>query len=117
MFNAAVQLGQSRPANTTAAALTQNADNRVEITRLHIANVTASAATFRLFVDQTGGGTFDATTALYWDVSIAAGNAFEWEAPAPGCGVVLNTNAQLGIRSSVASALNFTVWGVAQTAR
>lgn len=115
MFNSASRLAQTRPANTTAAEAFADADNRFEITRIHIACVGTTGATFRLFHDDAGGSTFDQTTALYYDVAIAAGGYFEWEAPAPGCGIVVARGGQIGVRTSLANELTFTLYGVAQS--
>ena len=66
------QLAQIRPANTTAVSAYSPAANvRTEIKRIVICNTTGSAVTFQLFLDDNGT-IYDQTTALFYDVSLAA---------------------------------------------
>ena len=103
-------LGQSRPVGTAAASLYTPALNVIGyITRIHICNTTGSAATFRLFIHQTGT-TYDQTTALEYDKSCGANNSV-----AIGfgeTGLPLNNNSgNFAIATGTGSALTFTAWG------
>ena len=101
------QLGQLRPANTTAATIYTPADRfNVNITSITIANTSGSAATYRLFHDEDGT-TYDATTALKWDINLPADTSVEidlnlWMADVAG---------NIAVRTSVNSALTFTLYG------
>ena len=106
------QLGQLRPANTTAASLYSPASGETQVTALHISNTSAAAATFRVFHDDDGT-TYDETTALYWDVTVAAGDAvtITWDK-----GLYMNdATGNLAVRTSVADALTFTLYGLEKT--
>ena len=108
-------LGQARPSDTNAATL-YTATLKTEIGRIIIANTSGSAATFRLFHDQ-GGSTYDESNALAFDVSIAGGAINDAQSFQMGNGITLAVTDTLGIRSSVANALTFTIYGVVSDAR
>ena len=104
-------LGQARLSNTDAAVL-YTAVVRTEITRLIVANVTSSAASFRLHHDQ-GGSTFDESNALIYDFEIAANGFFDsLQSYNTGNGITLVPTDTLGIRSGTGNALTFSVYGV-----
>tara|TARA_Y100001938_G_scaffold56419_1_gene78620 strand:- start:211 stop:567 length:357 start_codon:yes stop_codon:yes gene_type:complete len=109
-------LGQARPSDTNNATL-YTASLKTEIGRIIIANTSGSAATFRLFHDQ-GGSTYDESNALAFDVSIATGAINDaLQSFQMGNGITLAPTDTLGIRSSVANALTFTIYGVVSDAR
>ena len=108
-------LAQVRPSNTTAATAF-TATLRTEITRVLVANTTGSAATFRLFHDDDGS-TYDETTALIWDNSIATGAYVDLQAYLDGSGITLMPSGTLGVRSGTGSALTFSVYGTVADAR
>jgi len=105
------QLGQARPANTTAVSIySPGASTNTDIKGVHIANTSAGSATFRLFHDDNGT-TYDESTALVWDVAV-------------GVGAVVNittlismddATGNLAVRTDTASALTFTVYGAERT--
>lgn len=106
-------LAQSRPTNTNATSvLTGISQQIVIIQEIIICNTTSSAATYRIFLDNDGT-TYDQTTALVYDATIAANDmiiipyAFSVDS-----GLYLTTSAgNLAVRSGTASALTFTVNG------
>jgi hypothetical protein len=102
------KLAQSRPTTTTAAAIrtVTDASDRFTVDWINVCNVSASAATFRVF-DAGSGADLDEDTALSWNVSVPAGGM----EMIPGPFYFWQTGQQLGIRTSVANALNFTVYG------
>lgn len=108
------QLGQSRPSDTTAVSLYSPASGIVsaEITSLFVANTTGSAATYRIFIDDDGT-TYDQSTALAYDVSLAANTFTEILS---GSKVFMNNaSGNLAVRAGTGNALTFTVFGIETT--
>ena len=106
------QLAQARPANTNAVSVyaPDTADMATEIRMINIANTTGSAATFRLFHDEDGT-TYDETTALFFDKSIAANDSFT-ETYEEGAIWMRNTAGNLAFRTGTNNALTITVYGI-----
>ena len=101
------QLGQVRPANTSAASLYSPGTGVTAIVKsVWICNTSSSMVTFRIFVDDDGT-TYDETTALFWDVSISGNTTVELNTFM----ALNNASGNLAIRASVASALTFTAFG------
>lgn len=103
-------LGQARPADTNAVSIYSPADGVVsaEITTIIVANTTGSAATFRLFLDDDGT-TYDQTTALVYDKSLAAN---ETSIFLSGSSIFMNNpSGNLAVRTGTNSALTFSVFG------
>ncbi len=102
------QLGQLRPANTTAASLYSPATNVIaELTYLTIVNTSGATHDYRLFHDDDGT-TYDETTALAWDEALDT-NFKEfinlngvWMADASG---------NFAVRSDTNDAFTFTLYG------
>ena len=107
----AKELGQLRPANTTAASVYSPGSNiTARIESIFVCNTTASAAAFRIFVDKDGT-TYDETTALFFDSAIAANTTVLIE----GLIYIINSAGNLGVRTDTNSALTFTAYGVEMT--
>jgi len=104
------QLGQLRPANTTAASIySPGARIRAIVTSIVIANTTGSTAAFRLFHDDDGT-TYDETTALAWDIDIATKKddiSFTSDIRI----LMNNSSGNLAVRTGTNNALTFTVYG------
>jgi len=101
------QLGQLRPADTNAASLYSPVSNIVTmISSVFISETSGTARTFRIFHDDNGT-TFDETTALYFDVAIAANTT----TPISLNIFMSDPAGNLAVRSSANSALTFTVYG------
>jgi hypothetical protein len=99
-------LGQAAPADTNNANLyTVPANTSTIVSTLHIANVTGSAATFRVWV-RIAGATAANANAIAMDVSLAANSIF-----AATEGITLAAGDIVTVRSSVANALTFTLFG------
>lgn len=109
-FASGSQLAQARPSGTTAVAAF-SASLPTEITTIYVANTTGSAASFSLYHDDDGS-TFDATTALYEAVSVAANTTTVIRASAPGGGLAVSKVGKIGVKTSTGSALTFTLYGV-----
>lgn len=105
-------LAQVRPADMAVATLF-TATLATEVTLIIVANTTASAATFRLF-HAADGSTFTEATAIYWDVSVAAGESFVFSANVPGAGIQMGRAHALGVRVNTASALTISAYGVTE---
>ena len=100
------QLGQSRPSGTTAASIYSPSSGTAIIKTIIVCNTTASAAAFRIFVDDDGT-TYDETTALFWDVSVNGYETVEIDTFA----AMNNTAGNMAVRTDTSLALTFTVFG------
>lgn len=101
------QLGQLRPANTTAASLySPPALTIAVIKNLVVSNTTALIANFRVFVDDDGT-TYDQSTALFYDVAISGNDTVE----VLGFMAMNNSSGNIAVRTDTSSALTFTLFG------
>lgn len=105
------QLGQNRPANTTAVSLySPGASTETIIKTLIVCNTSVSSAKFRIFVDDNGT-TYDETTALYYDCPLAANSTLAIE-----LNLLMNDQTgNLAVRTNTANALTFTAFGSEHT--
>ncbi len=103
------QLGQLRPANTTAASLySPGAGVVARIMDLIICETAGATAKFRIFVDDDGS-TYDESTALYWDFVIAADSTIHLK----DLGIFMNdATGNLAVRTDTNNALTFTAFGI-----
>ncbi len=101
------QLVQVRPGNT-AAVSNYSPDNGVTgiIKMIRVCNTTGTAATYRIH-HHKDGTTFDQTTALAWDVSVAANSTDQID-----CFIAIKNTGNLAFRTDTANALTFTAYGV-----
>lgn len=109
------QLAQSRLGDTTAAAI-YTAPRNAELTKIFVCNTTGSAATFRLFHDNDGT-TYDQTTALYYDYSVAANTTLIVSSDMMGGGISIFAGGKIAFREGTADALTITLYGVLEQAR
>lgn len=110
MTDTGKQLAQIRPANTNNTLLYAGSSAlSTVITSLKICNTSAAAATARVFHD-ADLTTYDETTAIVWDRPIATNDTV-----VIGVGP-MNGAGNIAVRSSVNSALTFTLYGVETTA-
>lgn len=101
-----LQLGQLRPANTTAASIYTVGASTIGVSKqIIITNVSNNTAKYRVFLDNSGS-TYDETTSIAWDVSLPKGSYDVIDVWQP-----LAATGTVGVRTSIASALNFTVSG------
>mgnify|MGYP003139318928 FL=1 len=105
------QLGQVRPSNTSNTVLFTPTRGNMYRFKIVIANTTGSAATYRLFHDDDGT-TYDETSALAWDISLAA--AAKTEFPTDGWMAADNSAGNVAVRSGTGSALTFTAYGISE---
>lgn len=100
-------LGQLRPANTTVASLYSPPANTTAIFKtLLVCNTTAGAALYRVFLHDTGT-TYDQTTALFYDVSVAGNTTAIIEI----FGAMSQDAGNIAVRTDTANALTFTLMG------
>lgn len=105
------QFGQSRPADTAAASIYSPADGiTATVTRISVCNTSSSDATFSVYID-ADGTTYDQTTALYYQVPLAAKQTAVLTEFLP----ISSSSGNLAVQSSVASALTFTVNGAEES--
>jgi len=101
------QLGQLAPANTTAASLYSPGANEIAVIKtIVICNVTSVTAAFRIFVDDDGT-TYDATTALFYDVSIGGNTTVQLDT----FYAMNDATGNLAVRTDTADSLTFTAFG------
>ena len=102
------QLGQVRPANTTAVSIYSPAASTTGIIKnIVICNTSAASAKMRIFLDDNGT-TYDETTALFWDVQIDAGSSLQVDSHQG----MSDSTGNLAVRTDTNDALTFTVHGV-----
>lgn len=100
------ELAQNRPDGTSATQVYQP-DNYAEISVITITNTTASAVDYSMYIDQNGT-TYDESTAIAFSVELPANSTTIWDLENP---IPLFSNGNLAIQSSVADALNFSIYG------
>ena len=105
-----IPLAQARENSTNAVSVhTPPTQHRDKIETIILCNTSGSSAKFRLFFD-ADGTTYDETTALFWDTTIAhdATLTLTYE----GGLYMAEDTANLAYQSSVANAITISVWGV-----
>lgn len=103
------QLAQLRPSVESAVSLYTPASGIIaEVHCLFVTNTTAGGITFRFFHDDDGT-TFDQSTALIWNSTVVVGafTTLTFDTPI----YLLNDAGNLGVRTSVANGLTFTLYG------
>ena len=101
------QLGQLRPANTTAASLySPGASTTTIIKTIVVCNQTASSAKYRIFMDDNGT-TYDESTALFFDIAIGANSTDQIDT----FYAMNDSTGNLAVRTDTNSALTFTCFG------
>ena len=100
------QLGQLRPANTSAASLYSPADARGYGVDVVACNVSAANVDVSIFHDKDGT-TYDETTALVFTHTLAKGETLSLSK------IISDylEDGNVGVQSSVANAANFTAYG------
>jgi hypothetical protein len=109
MFASGSQLAQSRPSGTSAASIFTAAVAH-EITCIVVCNTTGSAATYSVYHDDDGS-TFDQTTALWYEVSLAGNSTALINFDGVGGGLHVARNGQIGFKTGTGSALTVTLYG------
>lgn len=81
-----------------------------KIQRVEVANVTGSAATYRIHINQNGT-TASVSNALAYDVSLPANSTHSW----PTCWLISNAQGRLLFRAGTANAITITGFGEEET--
>jgi len=99
------QLGQLRPADLNAASVYATIDSFI-VKSIIVCNTSGAVAAYRIFHD-SNGTTYDQTTALFYDIPIAANTTHTLEFN------LMDNDAtgNIAVRTSVANAITFTVYG------
>jgi len=101
------QLGQLRPANTTAASIYSPAASTETIVKsITVCNTSGAQARYRIFHDDDGT-TYDETTALFWEILLAANTTHTLEFNL----MMDDSTGNLAVRTDINSAITFTCWG------
>lgn len=101
------QLGQSRPANTSAASVYNSTEGApYVIENITICNTSDSAALASIYHDEDGT-TYDQSTAVMYQASIPANKTVHYEGYISG----YKATGNVAVQSSVANALTFTLYG------
>ena len=102
------QLGQARPANTTAVSIySPGASTTGIIKNIDICNVSGASAKFRIFLDNDGT-IYNETTAMFWDIQVDINDTVQIDLHTG----MNNSSGNLAVRTDTASALTFTISGV-----
>lgn len=102
-------LAQLRPSGTGTVQLYSPNSGEEIVATLSVTTVDVEAEA-SIFIDDDGT-TYDEDTALEWELPIIPKNpAFEKKI------TMSNSNGSIGVQSSVADALNFTLMGIVKTA-
>ena len=101
------QLGQLRPASTTATSLYSPGVGITAIIKsIVVCNTTAGDATAQIFIDDNGS-TYSEETALFYNMPIDGNTTTQIDTYYP-----MSVDAgNIAVRSSVSSALTFTIFG------
>lgn len=100
-------LGQVRPSGTTAVSLySPPANTDTIVSMIKCCNVSGAAVDVSVFLDDDGS-TFDTSTALHFEVELFAGETLE----VTGTITLNNSAGAIGVQSSVANAVTFTLFG------
>lgn len=101
------QLGQLRPANTTAASLfspTRGHEYRIDV--IYVTETAGNTPTYRIFFDDNGT-TYDQTTAIAYNLALSANESKRVEGPF----YMNDEDGNLAVRTSAANEITFTAFG------
>lgn len=105
-------LAQLRPADAFIQEAVAGVLPTTEITAIYIANTSQTAQNFRMFHSPGPTDVTTEATALFWDKSIPQGDTLVIRAAAMGGGIMLAPGQKLFVRSGIANALTFSIYGV-----
>lgn len=110
-------LGQTLPSVTTPVTLfTNDGSLIVEITLLMTAVVSGAANTDLSVYHDDDGTTYDNTTLIGTAQRGPTSEGVLFQAQHPGSGIMVKPGGSIGVAASVADDVNFTVYGVTQSA-
>ena len=101
------QLGQTRPANTSAASIYSPGANTTGVVKtILVANVTNLAAAFSIFIDDNGT-TYDENTAIAWKVVVEGNKVIQFDGTYP----MNDASGNIAVQTDSANYLTFTLMG------
>ncbi len=105
-------LGQARGTTSLASIYSPGTGKRGRVATIIVANTSGAGATFQICLDEDGT-TYDETTTIAWNVPCNSGQVIHLDYGTYDDGALpLNdTSANLAVKSSVTSAITFTVIG------
>ena len=103
-------LSQVRPSNANAS-VGYDASVQTEVTLINVCNLTTTDQRFSIYHDDDGA-TFDDTTALYRNELVPAQGTVPVELFAAGGGISVSAGGNIGVQSSAANSINFTLYGI-----
>lgn len=104
------QLAQNRPGNTsTNVAIKKAQKSKLVVTSIIICNTTSASATYSIYLDRDGS-TYDATSALFMGVLLAA-NSTDVIEFYDGLPFDADKAGNLAVQSNTTNALTFTING------
>ncbi len=103
-------LGQTCPADTNLTSLyTVPASTRTVVSTINVANISASAITYRIAI-RPGGESIEAKHYQAYDVALAANDSIAFT-----LGVTLAATDVVSVRSSSANNVAFSIFGMEET--
>ena len=104
-------LAQARENSTGAVSVySPGVKETAVIKAVLLCNTSGSAATFRIFIDDDGA-TYDESTALYYDIPLAAKTTVQIDS----YWAMNNEDGNFAYQSSVANAITITIFGAVVT--
>lgn len=108
-------LAQVSP-GTTGAVTAFVATLRTEIKRIVVCKTNSDSGAYSIYHDDDGT-TYNASTALYLNKTLAGSTTDLIDAHDEGAGISLSPGGSLGVQSASASAMTFSIYGVTQVGR
>lgn len=104
-------LGQARPSTTTAETIYTLPNNaQTVITSFRIANTGSGSVKFDVYFDNTSSVTYDESTAVLWEITLATGESYE-ENNENGIFFMEIKNSSIGVKTNTANDITFTFYG------
>jgi hypothetical protein len=108
-------LAQYQAADASAASvLSADASLQIEVTRIIIANTSASGVAASLFQDDSGSASFTTATALMYAKSVPANDYLEFLTQGPNGGIHLRKGGSIGFTDASSGDLTISIYGISQ---
>lgn len=109
-------LAQLRPSGTTAVQLFQSDTLITELTLLFAQVRAGEAGTVDVTVyHDDDGTTYDDDSVIFLDQRTRFASPSVFQARHPGSGILLAPGGSIGVQSSIANAVNFSLYGITET--
>lgn len=111
-----IQLAQVRPSGTTAVTLFQSDELITELTLLIAQVREGEAGTPDIVIyHDDDGTTYDDNSVIYVAQPTRYNSPIPFQAQHPGSGILLAPGGSIGVKTSIANAVNFSLYGVTET--